>query len=333
MLPCSAIIEISPYQMWCPIYQRLLTNLGHFHFPIFSRLKGPLLDWTYVSGPKVSQEDRVKLWRMCERSSLPEAATATCWHEAKHAAVYVPIHEFEHTLIRAMDLIGIRVHPAPGALFDAVDGLATIGVADIASMDYRPGWYESQRATVCVPAEGGRCYIGGPLSGADGYSAAAAAKFSKEFGATAAAAMHEALSHLPPPPPMPTARAAPLPMDKAEAAQLFDDAQVGDAVEEELPEEPSPSPLPVLRPEAGSHTARTGGAVEPQTAKVASVFDFMRRKATTSGTAVPPGVSSPVSTSRIASQNGAARQEHSGTGEGAGGAPNSRLRSVPAKAG
>ena len=266
--------------MWCPIYQRLLTNLGHFHFPIYSRLKGPLLDWTYVSGPKVSENERKALWTMCEMSPLPEAATSSCWHEAKHAAVFVPIHEFEHTLIRALDLIGIRVHPAPGALFDAVDGMATIGVADIASMDYKVGWYESQRATVCIPGEGGKCYIGGPTEGADEYSLAGAATFSKKFGSTAAAAMQEALSHLPPPPPMPTARAAPDAAEKAEA-QLFDDAQIGDAVEEEVvEEEPSPSPKPSKIPLVRSKVAsKSAGATAPSTK---SVFDFMRRKASTS---------------------------------------------------
>jgi hypothetical protein len=221
---------------------------------------------------------------------LPEAATADCWHEAKHAAVYTPIHQFEFTLIRALDQIGVRVHPQPGALWDAVDGLGTRGEPDDSAMSYAPGLYESRRATVCVPPSPGveaRCFGGGAVEGTDAASRAAAAAMTAEQGGGAAALL-EALRTMPDTSaPLADEEGSSAGGSKSEAGSEaaapapadFDDAQSGvDSVEE--------PPAPVVAqpsPEPAAPIARVQPAAE-KTPSQPSVASFLkRRKAKSSG--------------------------------------------------
>lgn len=143
----AAVIEVSPMMMWCPLYIKYLAGLGHSVFPIFSRLKGPLLDWNVWEGPESNMSSRLALANLCERNSLPNIARHKCWHEAKMAAVQVPIHEFEHTLLRALDVVGIKKFPIDSA-FDLIEGLPS-GGPDVAF--WTEGHYERVGWKACPP--------------------------------------------------------------------------------------------------------------------------------------------------------------------------------------
>lgn len=44
----SSVIEINPFNIWCPIYQRLLVASGHNFFPLYSKQKSPYLDYSFT---------------------------------------------------------------------------------------------------------------------------------------------------------------------------------------------------------------------------------------------------------------------------------------------
>ena len=177
----AAVIEISPVLLWCPLcvcvagraalgdyssplptivilpppppcpcchsYHRFLSALGHSVFPIFSRLKGPLLEWNIWLGENATLEERVALAASCERKPLQNIARMSCWHEARNAAVMTPIHEFEHVLLRALDTIFIKKFPRNSS-FDLIEGVAQFG-PDVPF--WREGHYEAAGWKVCPP--------------------------------------------------------------------------------------------------------------------------------------------------------------------------------------
>ena len=132
-------------------YHRFLSALGHSVFPIFSRLKGPLLEWNVILGEDATLEQRVALADSCERKPLTNIARMHCWHEARNAAVTTPIHEFEHVLLRALDTIGIKKF-ALNSSIDLLEGLAQ-GGPDVPF--WREGHYEAARWKVCPPGGDG----------------------------------------------------------------------------------------------------------------------------------------------------------------------------------
>ena len=158
----SVVIEIQPYSMYCPLFTRFLSRLGHSLFTIYSRLKGPGLDWSLPWLEDVAAEalrnglppptslppgENQTHFLQCEDAALPVAADSNCYHVAKKATVAVPVHEFEHTLVRALDLLGVKVWPR--GLFDLVEGLPQ-GTRDIALVP--DGSYYERRGAGAVAA-------------------------------------------------------------------------------------------------------------------------------------------------------------------------------------
>lgn len=143
----AAVIEVSPTLMWCPLYIKYLSGLGHNIYPIFSRLKGPLLDWNVWEGADSNMTTRLALADKCDRNSLPNIARHKCWHEAKMAAVMVPIHEFEHVLLRALDVLGLKLFHNNSA-FDLIEGLPS-GRPDVPF--WSEGHYERAGWMACPP--------------------------------------------------------------------------------------------------------------------------------------------------------------------------------------
>lgn len=163
----SAIIEISPYGMWCPLYTRMASYLGFHVLPIYSRLKGPNLDYLFQSSWTEDWRQRAaRIASDCDAMDLPKAARGNCFSEYRRGSVNVPIHEFEHVLLKALDLIGNRQFPRNAALA-LLDGEAQAGVGPTW---YAPGLYENASAVVCPPRaacalDGGSGAIVAPLAG------------------------------------------------------------------------------------------------------------------------------------------------------------------------
>jgi hypothetical protein len=161
----AAVIEVSPYGMWCPLYTRMAAYLGFHVFPLLSRLKGPNLDYLWQSSWTADWESRsAAMAAGCDVMDLPKAARGNCFTEYRRGSVYVPPHEFEHTLLRALDLIGNRQYPRDGSALALLDGEPLDGPGPVR---YAPGLYANASAVVCPPrstcmlAEGGAAGTGG----------------------------------------------------------------------------------------------------------------------------------------------------------------------------
>jgi hypothetical protein len=100
----SVVIELFPYNLFCPVYWKMSLHQGRYHFPIFSKAKGPDLSFTYFR-PK----DDFTFMRKCEGEGL--ASTYYCFFEYRWQSIIVPIHQFEHTLLDALSLIGLARPP------------------------------------------------------------------------------------------------------------------------------------------------------------------------------------------------------------------------------
>ena len=144
----SVIIEINPYQMWCPIYHKYLTAIGHTVLPIYTRLKSPDFNWEFMQA-KTDEASTDALWQRCEAEHMIHAARTVCWAESKSMRrVYVPVHEFEHTLIRGLDLIGEKVFPQNSAI-DMLHGIAQGGP----DTKFAPeGFYRNASWVLCPPS-------------------------------------------------------------------------------------------------------------------------------------------------------------------------------------
>ena len=119
----AVVIEVSPMGMWCPIYHKYLTAIGHTVLPIYSRLKSPGVNWEFMTAdPRPEKTD--EFWKQCEGEDLITATRSRCWAESKSmGSIVVPIYEFEHALIRGLDLIGVKVYPQFSPI-DMLHGIA-----------------------------------------------------------------------------------------------------------------------------------------------------------------------------------------------------------------
>jgi len=103
--PHSAVIEVSPFLTWCPVFTRMLTASGHHTFPIFSKLKSPALSYSFTWG---ISPNRTEFMRMVEEFAVRcddkgfalASSDPECWHELRMTSAHTPIHEFEHQLLQ-----------------------------------------------------------------------------------------------------------------------------------------------------------------------------------------------------------------------------------------
>ena len=111
--PRSAIIEVTPRGMWCPLFFRSQVAAGHFVFPIHSLLFDVQQTFSYSSGlqgPAQAGYNESAAYHdaLCvARGHFWSAQTSgACFHESKTAPVVTPIHEFEAALLHAVDAVG-----------------------------------------------------------------------------------------------------------------------------------------------------------------------------------------------------------------------------------
>jgi hypothetical protein len=150
--PRAAVIEVSPFLTWCPLYANAAHRAGLHHLPIYARAKPPTLEyaWTYTfPGQTPAQFDALvaAFAARCDDKGLVRAsADAECWHEALRTSVVTPIHTFEHTLLTALELVGLQ-RPHNASAIDRLHGVP----------EGRPparvdgGWYAQREWTVCPP--------------------------------------------------------------------------------------------------------------------------------------------------------------------------------------
>jgi hypothetical protein len=126
--PHAAVIEISPFLTWCPLYLHAAVAMGHHHFPIYSRIKPPTLtySWTYTF-PEQTEEEFKKMVsdfadRCDDKGLLRASSDAECWHEVLRTSVITPIHLFEHTLLIALETIGLQ-RPHNHSAIDLLHGV------------------------------------------------------------------------------------------------------------------------------------------------------------------------------------------------------------------
>jgi hypothetical protein len=125
----------------------MLTLAGNHVITIHSKLKGPGVTYDYMSGPGQSKETIEKMALDCDSHSMVTNAPRLCWHEYKTGAVMTPIHEFEHAVLRAMDLLGDRRLPL-NAAYSMLEGEAQNSTGPIL---YEEGWYEKHAYRLCPP--------------------------------------------------------------------------------------------------------------------------------------------------------------------------------------
>jgi hypothetical protein len=150
--PRAAVIEVSPFLTWCPLYANAAHRAGLHHLPIYARAKPPTLEyaWTYTfPGQTPAQFDALvaAFAARCDDKGLVRAsADAECWHEALRTSVVTPIHTFEHTLLTALELVGLQ-RPHNASAIDRLHGVP----------EGRPpalvddAWYEQRAWAVCPP--------------------------------------------------------------------------------------------------------------------------------------------------------------------------------------
>lgn len=112
MPPRSVVIEISPFNVFCPAYKRMHDAAGHTLLPIYTPMKHHNLDYLHDHGPEenktVIAEIQTRMSPKCDPLGLLSAVEAECWVEFVQAGIVVPIFEFEEKLLTALDLLG---HP------------------------------------------------------------------------------------------------------------------------------------------------------------------------------------------------------------------------------
>lgn len=118
------------------------------------------MDYAYVRGkPKDDDgnidiakwhEQGTELAARCEYGGRVKASRdGDCWHEYRTASVVVPIHEFEATLLSALEAIGVHRFPVNASiplLHGIPDGKAS---PPFAHLD--PSYYRSQAWHACPP--------------------------------------------------------------------------------------------------------------------------------------------------------------------------------------
>ena len=158
MPPRSAVIEIYPYGMWCPVFLRMHTASGNHHFSIHSELKGTNLDYAYVNGlrgPRGGEkhlELAQKIEKQCEHlGHVGSSLAPDCWHDNRMSNVMVPLAEFEHTLLLALHSIGIQRYPinSPISLLHGAPNGTFYTDSPLSQLD--PEYYRSRRWKVCPP--------------------------------------------------------------------------------------------------------------------------------------------------------------------------------------
>lgn len=92
-------------------FLRMLVNSGHFAFPIYSRLKSPLLSYSFTWGISPNRTEFLRMVaefadRCDDKGFALASADPECWHELRMTSVVTPISEFEHQLLLAMEAIG-----------------------------------------------------------------------------------------------------------------------------------------------------------------------------------------------------------------------------------
>jgi hypothetical protein len=141
--------------MWCPVFHRMHTASGNHVFPLYSQLKAPNLDYSYVRGrpsePGLFAKQATEVAAMCDGlGHVASSRNPDCWHEMRTAAVTVPIHEFEHTLLLALDAIGVHKWPVDAAI-RLLEGEANGGPDEALAHLNDPDFYRRRRWGVCPP--------------------------------------------------------------------------------------------------------------------------------------------------------------------------------------
>jgi hypothetical protein len=154
MPPRSAIIEISPFSVWRPSYLKAAVLAGHAFFPIYSRLLPPQRLGDRRDG--LASAGLAHIRETCERSGPVQATVVgeeTCRQLYRNAdPIVAPIHEFESTLLEALDAVGInRQHR--GALFHMLHGVVGEGEDDAANMPLlahmAEDFYDQRKWAIC----------------------------------------------------------------------------------------------------------------------------------------------------------------------------------------
>jgi len=102
----SSAIEIFPFEMKNMLYERHARTLGIHYFPIRSWIKPPYSKKTWTIYTDIFYEK-------CQNASAIEHNENECIRMVKNADVYVPLREFEQTLIDAFKIQGIDITNRP----------------------------------------------------------------------------------------------------------------------------------------------------------------------------------------------------------------------------
>ncbi len=150
MSPRSAIVELNPYKMWCPIYARGLVAGGHHVFSLHSKLKGRNLDWLYLERPDDAEKRAAVVAResaRCEAlGKIAASLDSDCWVLLKMASMQVPPAEFEHLLLQALEAVDAPMLPRGGSALALVDGAPSADEAPVAPLaQAEKGFYERRR--------------------------------------------------------------------------------------------------------------------------------------------------------------------------------------------
>ena len=110
--PRSTLIEVSPYGMRVPMYERAAEVLGLNYINIVSWLKGPV-EHDNCGGKLHS----TKFFQDCQENSHLENSFSDCNGLAKTACVIGPLYDLEQALINAYDYLGININPRRDGLY------------------------------------------------------------------------------------------------------------------------------------------------------------------------------------------------------------------------
>lgn len=156
----SAIIEVTPVHMWCPLFFRQNVASGHYTFPVHSPLDSTAQTYTYFIGDDPSHPNRnatILSYRdSCMKNGHITAATTNgpCFHLAKTVPVITPLRLFEEAVLGALDAIGTpQLHrDSPLSLLEGVPSEADWREGRVPMLAHTdPDWYPSRRWGLCPP--------------------------------------------------------------------------------------------------------------------------------------------------------------------------------------